>query len=79
MSSEYSTSNGAIFVCYNEVRKDFYTMQNKIRWDFLGLSTETKPTAKNENVTDGSTYFEVDTSKMYVWYKNQWYEIFPSE
>lgn len=54
-------------------------MQNKFRWDFLGLSTESKPTATNENVTDGSTYFEVDTSKMYVWYKNQWYEIFASE
>lgn len=54
-------------------------MEQKYRWDFLGLSSETKPTSTNENVTDGSTYFEVDTSKMYVWYKNQWYEIFPAE
>lgn len=53
--------------------------ENKFRWDFIGLSTESKPTIKDENVTDGSTYFECDTSKMYVWYKNQWYEIFPSE
>lgn len=46
-----------------------------IRWDFLGLSTDTKPTpATSENVTDGSTFFEVDTSKLYVWCQDNWYE-----
>lgn len=44
------------------------------RWDFYGLSTDTKPTADNPKVADGSTYFEADTSKLYVWYKDQWYE-----
>ena len=46
-----------------------------IRWDFLGLSTDTKPTpATSEKVTDGSTYYEVDTSKLYVYCKDNWYE-----
>lgn len=44
------------------------------RWDFYGLSTDTKPTAENPKVADGSTYYEADTSKLYVWYKDQWYE-----
>lgn len=53
-------------------------MEIKTRWDFLGLSSESKPTT-GDRVTDGSTYFECDTSKMYVWYTDQWYEIFPAE
>ena len=44
------------------------------RWDFYGLSTDTKPDATNPKVADGSTYYEADTSKLYVWYKDQWYE-----
>ena len=44
------------------------------RWDFYGLSTDTKPDATNEKVANGSTYYEADTSKLYVWYNNQWYE-----
>ena len=47
---------------------------NHFRWDFYGLSTDTKPDATNPRVTDGSTYYEADTSKLYVWYKDQWYE-----
>ena len=48
---------------------------NEYRWDFMGLSTEDKPTkATSENVTDGSTYYEVDTSKLYVFYGSEWYE-----
>lgn len=45
-----------------------------IRWDFLGLSTDAKPTAANEKVTNGSTYYESDTSKYYVYYEGTWYE-----
>lgn len=45
-----------------------------IRWDFLGLSTDAKPTAANEKVTNGSTYYETDTSKYYVYYEGTWYE-----
>lgn len=44
------------------------------RWDFIGLSTDTKPDATNPKVANGSTYYEPDTSKLYVWYNNEWYE-----
>lgn len=47
---------------------------NHYRWDFIGLSTDTKPTAENPKVTDGSTYYESNTSKLYVWFKDRWYE-----
>ena len=40
------------------------------RKDFIGLSTEEKP---NNNI-DGDTFYEVDTGKFYIMYKNQWYE-----
>lgn len=47
----------------------------KYRYDFIGLSTDEKPTPTTSNeVVDGSTYYESDTSKLYVWYNNQWYE-----
>ena len=44
------------------------------RWDFIGLSTDTKPDSTNPKVANGSTYYESDTSKLYVWYNNEWYE-----
>ena len=45
------------------------------RWDFLGLSSEEKPTpATSVKVVDGSTFYEADTSKLYFWTKGQWYE-----
>lgn len=44
------------------------------RWDFIGLSTDVKPTSDNPKVTDGSTFYCSDNSKLYVWCKNQWYE-----
>lgn len=45
------------------------------RWDFYGLSTDTKPTPEeSEKVTNGSTYYCADTSKLYVWCKDNWYE-----
>lgn len=47
---------------------------NKTRYDFIGLSTDSKPTATNSRVTDGSTFYEADTSKIYFWFNNQWYE-----
>ena len=43
----------------------------KTRFDFIGLSSEDKPTAE---AVDGSTFYEVDTSKFYIYYKEQWYE-----
>lgn len=50
-------------------------MVNHYRWDFIGLSTDSKPTpATSEKVADGSTFYCSDNSKLYVWYKNQWYE-----
>lgn len=47
---------------------------NKYRWDFIGLSTDDKPTADSDRVVDGSTFYEADTSKLYVFCKDQWYE-----
>lgn len=45
------------------------------RWDFVGLSTDTKPTpATSEKVVDGSTFYCSDTSKLYIFCKNNWYE-----
>lgn len=50
-------------------------MVNHYRWDFIGLSSQTKPTpATSEKVVDGSTFYEGDTSKLYVFCKNNWYE-----
>ena len=50
------------------------TIQQKTRWDFIGLSSDIKPTATNSKVTDGSTFYEANTSKLYFWTKGQWYE-----
>lgn len=45
------------------------------RWDFIGLSTDEKPTpATSEKVVDGSTFYCSDNSKLYVWCDSQWYE-----
>lgn len=48
---------------------------NHYRWDFIGLSTQAKPTpATSEKVVDGSTFYEANTSKLFVFCKNNWYE-----
>lgn len=45
------------------------------RWDFIGLSTDTKPTPDtNDRVANGSTFYCSDNSTLFVWYKDQWYE-----
>lgn len=45
------------------------------RWDFIGLSTDEKPTPEtSEKVVDGSTYYESDTSKLFIFFKDTWYE-----
>lgn len=50
-------------------------VETHYRWDFIGLSTDTKPTPEtSEKVVDGSTFYCSDNSKLYVWCKNQWYE-----
>ena len=43
---------------------------NLYRADILGLSTDEKPS----NQIDGTTFYEVDTSKFFIWYKGTWYE-----
>ena len=41
---------------------------NHYRWDFVGLSTDNKPTpATSEKVVDGSTFYCSDTSKLYAY------------
>lgn len=50
------------------------TDKYSIRYDFIGLSSDTKPTpATSTKVVDGSTFFEADTSKLYFWTKDNWY------
>lgn len=50
-------------------------VETHYRWDFIGLSTDQKPTpSTSEKVVNGSTYYTSDDSKLYVWYKDQWYE-----
>lgn len=45
------------------------------RWDFIGLSTDDKPTPEtSEKVTDGSTFYCADNSKLYVYCQDGWYE-----
>ena len=45
------------------------------RWDFIGLSTDEKPTPQtSEKVVNGSTYYCSDNSKLYVFYNDTWYE-----
>ena len=47
----------------------------KYRWDFIGLSTDQKPTpATSDKVVDGSTFYCSDNSKLYVFCKDTWYE-----
>lgn len=41
------------------------------RIDIVILSTETKPT---KGMMNGSTLYEVDTGKLYIYYKGTWYE-----
>ena len=49
--------------------------ENHYRWDFIGLSTDEKPTpATSDKVVDGSTFYCSDNSKLYVFCKTQWYE-----
>ena len=48
-----------------------------VRWDFIGLSTDEKPTPEtSEKVVSGSTFYCSDTSKLYVWYDGNWWERF---
>lgn len=50
-------------------------VESRYRWDFIGLSTDVKPTpTTSSRVVDGSTYYCSDTSKLYVWCKDNWYE-----
>ena len=50
-------------------------VENHYRWDFIGLSTDVKPTPEtSEKVVDGSTFYCSDTSKLYVYCKDNWYE-----
>ena len=49
-------------------------LQQQTRWDFIGLSSDSKPNATNPKVVDGSTFYEADTSKLYFYTQGQWYE-----
>ena len=50
-------------------------VSQKYRWDFIGLSTDTKPTSEtSDKVVNGSTFYCSDTSKLYVYCDGTWYE-----
>lgn len=49
-------------------------IQQKTRWDFIGLSSESKPSSDCFKVTNGSTFYEADTSKLFFWVDGTWYE-----
>ena len=50
-------------------------VNNHYRWDFIGLSTDEKPTSEtSEKVVNGSTFYCSDTSKLYVYCDGTWYE-----
>lgn len=50
-------------------------VSQKYRWDFIGLSTDDKPTSEtSDKVVNGSTYYCSDTSKLYVYCDGTWYE-----
>lgn len=50
-------------------------VNNHYRWDFIGLSTDEKPTPEtSEKVVNGSTFYTSDNSKLYVWCDGSWYE-----
>lgn len=40
------------------------------RFDFIGLSTDLKPT---DRAVNGTTFYETDTSKLYIFYNGEWY------
>ena len=46
-------------------------------YDLRGLSTDTKPTETNSNITNGSTFFEMDTGDVYIFNKagNAWIKL----
>lgn len=49
-------------------------VSQKYRWDFIGLSTDTKPTSEtSDKVVNGSTFYCSDTSKLYVYCDGTWY------
>ena len=41
------------------------------RIDIVGLDEETKPTTGIEN---GTTYYTVDSHKLFIWYEGDWYD-----
>ena len=50
-------------------------VSQKYRWDFIGLSTDEKPTSEtSDKVVNGSTYYCSDISKLYVYCDGTWYE-----
>ena len=50
-------------------------VEQHYRWDFIGLSTDVKPTSQtSEKVVNGSTFYCSDNSKLYVYCDGTWYE-----
>ena len=47
----------------------------EFRLDIVGLSSEEKPA---EDILNGTTYYEVDTGDLYIYYKGLWYNQTPT-
>lgn len=48
------------------VELNFKSMQ----YNYVGKSTETKPVT---NVPDATTFYEVDTKQMFIFYEGEWF------
>lgn len=54
----------------NEIKLAIENIYNKdTTQTYYGLSTDTKPT---ENIIIGSSYFEIDTTEVYMWNGTSW-------
>lgn len=61
-----------------ETENKYFLNNAYIKVSITGLSTEVKPTQiEGKPLWNGSTYFAIDTSKVYMWsmQDQQWYEL----
>ena len=61
--------NKKIYYIIHLERGEFFMKIDRFRCDLIGLSSEDKP----EYATSGTTFYEVDTQKLYIMYEGTWY------
>lgn len=47
-------------------------MKLQFRIDIVGLDAESKP--NEENIENGTTYYTVDSHKLFIFYNGEWYD-----